>query len=107
MRKWIAASALLVLVGCGDSPSEPRTPNLSGRWTYSATNISGGGGSCDVAGVTLNLTQSGTTFSGSATGGVLTCRAGGESVSVNLTSAVVANGSINGNQIVFDIDTPD
>ncbi|HEY8468350.1 MAG TPA: hypothetical protein VIL18_01845 [Longimicrobiales bacterium] len=107
MKKWIAASAVLLLAGCSDSPSEPRRPNLTGQWAYSATNISGGGVSCDVVGVTLNLTQSGSTFSGSATGGVLTCRAGGESVSVNLTSAVVANGSINGNQVVFDIDTSD
>lgn len=93
----------LVLAGCSDSTGVNNV-SITGRWSYSVSNLSGGGVVCTIAGETFQLTQLGNTFSGTATGGTLSCNGGAPSA---LASDVVANGTVSGNNVTFDIGTSD
>src|SRR5262245_39749722 len=111
-RALFAAMVVVSVAACGDSdPSGPQNANVGGAWTYNATNLAGSVSgvtfACNVTGSTISLTQSGTTFSGTITGGTLSCSAPGFSTSNNLSTGAVANGTVNGNAIAFDIDSPD
>lgn len=101
------AAMLFTMIACGGDSTGPETPKVDGTWTVSLTNMSGSGISCSWSGMTANLTQSGTSFSGSYSGGTYTCTGGGESISGNVGSGSIINGSVNGNDVRFAIDTPD
>ena len=101
------AAALFTLGACGGESTGPEIPKVDGSWTLSLTNMSGSGMSCDWSGATMTLTQSGATFSGSYSGGTLTCRSGGESASSPVGSGSVVNGTVNGTDVSFQIDSPD
>lgn len=117
MRRWIAAvSVVFVLAGCsGDDgttgPQGSQHADVSGIWTYNATNLSGTyqgvGIACSIEGMSLTLTQSGTTFSGSTGPSTATCAAGGQVESIQLGGTVVVNGAVDGNSVSFDIETSD
>src|SRR5262245_39257310 len=63
---------------------------------------------CASSSVTMNLTQSGTTFSGTTPGGTFQCSAPGIApIIADLDRDVIANGQINGNSVTFDISTSD
>lgn len=110
-----AAGALLILAGCsGDSQSGPTGPqhaNVAGSWTYNATNLSGTvmgfAMTCNIEGMTLNLTQTGTSFGGTCGPSIITCFGGGVQVDDTLPGSVVVNGLVNGNNVQFDIETSD
>jgi hypothetical protein len=105
----LLALCVVALTACSDSDSTgPETASLNGRWTYNASNISGGGMSCNITGVSFTLTQSGNTFTGTTLGGAISCSAPGvPTFSDNLGNDVIANGTINGTSVTFDIGTPD
>ncbi|MGH7470847.1 MAG: hypothetical protein ACRENP_23110 [Longimicrobiales bacterium] len=106
--QWCSVLALTMLLsGCSDSATDVDT-TISGRWSYNASNIVAGSINCSITGVTINLTQSGSTFSGTTLGGTFRCSAPGVAPIVeDLGSDVIANGQINGNSVTFDISTPD
>jgi len=88
--------------GEGDDVVGPSLPRVTGTWSYSMSNLSGGGISCFESGTTLNLYQHGTTFTGSFSGGVFIC--GLDAVFV--ADGRVINGSITSDSAVsFDMRT--
>lgn len=112
MRRWtvyvVAAATAVTLSAChGSNATGPAAPSVTGNWTYSASNVSGSGLACDISGVAMGLQQSGNTFTGSLTGGTLSCTASGQTSTQSLGSDVVANGTIVGNTVAFDIGTSD
>ena len=108
MRKFMLPTVLLGLaVACGSDSSTGPTSDVSGHWTYNATNVAGGGLSCDIAGVNLTLAQTGTTFTGTVASGTVSCSGIGGTFSDSLGNDVIANGQITGNAIQFDIGTSD
>ena len=97
-------ATLIAAAGCSEDSSGPNI-NLTGSWTYTATNISGSGVSCNVSTSSMTLTQTGNTFTGSATGQIA-CVAGGQSVS-NPFQGQITNGTITGNAVQFELSTAD
>ncbi|MGH7472130.1 MAG: hypothetical protein ACRENP_29620 [Longimicrobiales bacterium] len=113
-RTWIAAAlaAGLCVAACGDnafvSGVTSESSNVSGSWSYSASDVAGGGLSCNITGVTINLTQTQSTFSGTVIGGHLRCLQSTTVVIDNpLANDVIANGRVTGSSVSFDIGTPD
>ena len=111
-RALFAALTCLFLASCGgggaDSPAGPVNANVSGGWTYSATNLTGGGATCNASGVVLTINQSGSTFTGSYSGGTITCSAPGvPTESGDFGTGTVANGTIAINSVAFNFDTSD
>lgn len=105
MRPVLLLAAALV-VACGGDATGP-APSVTGQWSYTATNISGSGITCNISGVSLSLTQSGSTFTGSTTGGDAACSGPGGSFDDALGGDVIANGQMTGNAVQFDIGTQD
>jgi autotransporter translocation and assembly factor TamB len=99
---------LLSVASCGgDGPTAVDPSTLNGTWSASFTNLSGVGISCHSSSVTTTITTSGNTFTGTYGSGTMTCAAGGQSQSGQFPSGAVVNGTINGNAVAFDLDTPD
>lgn len=86
-------------VGCGDSTAPDNS--VSGTWRLTHSGISSGGESCSIAGTTMVINQSGSVFSGTYSGGIVSC--GGDVVGV-LGNGVIVNGAISGSTIEFNID---
>lgn len=103
----VLVAALFTLGACGSDSTGPVTPKVDGRWNLSLTNVSGSGISCSWSGASMNLVQSGETFSGTYGGGTITCSGGGESFSGQMGSGSVVNGSVSGNSVSFQLDSPD
>lgn len=99
--------ALFTLNACGGDSTGPKTPKVDGTWSLTLTNMSGSGVSCNWSGATMTLAQNGTNFSGSYSGGTLTCTSGGESASGSVGSGAVINGTVSGNSVSFQLDSPD
>ncbi|HZJ00239.1 MAG TPA: hypothetical protein VFD22_06220 [Gemmatimonadaceae bacterium] len=106
----IKVAAALSVLACSGDVSGPAEKNVSGLWTYSATNmVDGHGLSCNVLGATLSLTQTGASFSGTYSGGRMSCYGdGGFSYepSTSLEGTVVS-GTVSGSTVNFSFDTPD
>ena len=98
---------LAALVGCGSDSTAPNAADVSGRWSYSATNLAGSGIACNISGVFLTLTQNSTTFTGTVSSGSVSCTGPGGTSTQNLGNDIVANGQINGTAVQFDIGTQD
>ncbi len=106
----LLAAALASLTACGsDGPTGPQHANVSGAWTYSATNLSGTTGgvtfACNIEGASMSLSQTGTTFTGMIGSSIMSCFAEGQQASAPLPGAPVINGVVNGNNVLFDIET--
>ena len=107
MKKLTCVLVLSLAAGCGSDSTAPQL-NLTGSWTYSASNLSVIGVTCAITGVSMTLTATGNTFTGSvAPGGVLTCTSPAGADTASLGGDVIINGAVNGNSISFDIGTPD
>lgn len=109
MPKTLAATIALAtfLAACSDDPAEPSIPDVAGSWTYAATSLTGSGITCSFRHVPMTLAQNGTTFSGAYSGGVFACSGPGGSISEQVAGGAVASGTIDGNSVEFDIDSPD
>ena len=105
MRRLFILAAITTLAACGDSTSPG--PNLGGSWLYSVSNLTSGSVTCSSSGTTLSITQSGATFSGSYSGGTLTCLTPSGSSSGLIGTGAVVSGSLSGNAVSFDLDTGD
>jgi hypothetical protein len=103
MKRLALVAFALALTACADSTG-PKNVNVSGSWTYSVTNLVGGGLSCNTGGTTVTIAQSGTTFSGTYTGGTLSCNSLGDFA---IGTGTVANGTVSDNAVAFDFDTQD
>jgi hypothetical protein len=102
---FVTTLAIALVVGCGGDSASP-TQTVAGRWSYTATNVNGGGVSCNFTGVTLTLAQSGSTVTGSTVGGNVSCTAPGvPPLTESLSGDVIANGKVTGNAVQFDIGT--
>ena len=99
----------ITLAACGDDDGTgPSSANVEGTWSASLSNLSGGGVSCSsTIPIDVTLTQTGNTFSGSYDGGELTCTGSAGTFSTPVGSGTVINGQVSGNNISFDLDTPD
>lgn len=98
-------SALLI-AACKSDSTAPKT-DISGHWSYSASNVAGSGISCNISGVSATITETGSTFTGSTSGGTITCSGPGGTASQAIGNDVIANGTINGASVQFDIGTSD
>lgn len=122
MFRWIrpmTALSVALLVGMiarasGDRAAEAAdlvAPRVAGTWSYEAMRLtgtlSGAAVECSVFGLTMTLTQSASTFAGSAAGGTMTCRAAGQRVVDSIGTVIVAHGMIDGSRVAFDLGSPD
>lgn len=98
---FVSVGVLVLLSACSDV-SGPRE-SLNGEWDYSAT-IQAGALKCSLGGVTLTLTQQGTSFTGRASGGTTDCEGGR---SQPLASSDVSGGSLSDKQVRFFIGGDD
>jgi hypothetical protein len=99
---------LLALIGCGSDSTGPSDTSIAGTWTASLTNLSGNGVSCNsTAATTISLSQQGNSFTGSYSGGEMTCTGPGGTFANSIGNGTVLNGTLNGNSVVMDLDTPD
>jgi hypothetical protein len=103
MKRLALIGFALALSASSDSTG-PKNVNVAGSWTYSVTNLVGGGLSCNTGGTTVTIAQSGTTFSGTYTGGTLSCNSLGDFA---IGTGTVANGTVSDNAVAFDFDTQD
>src|SRR5512141_2131572 len=101
MRRLAVFTLAAMLCACSDSTG-PKDANVSGSWTYSVSNLSGAGLSCNASGTTVTISQTGSTFTGSYSGGTLSC---GSSGNVDVGSGTVANGTVSNNTVTFNFDT--
>ena len=90
----------------GDKSTGPSDANIEGSWQITFTNMSGSGVSCNSNAFPLQISQSGSTFTGSYGVGTFTCTGPGGSASGNV-QGVVANGTVDINAVEFDLDTQD
>jgi hypothetical protein len=108
MRRLMTIAGLLLMGACSSDSTGPTVVSLTGNWSYSASNVSGSGVSCNISGVIATLTQTNNTFSGAISGGTVSCSAPGVATQTSaLGGDIVANGHINGTAIDFDIGTSD
>jgi hypothetical protein len=109
IRRLAAASlglALLAACGGSDGPTAPRTPDISGTWRVSFSNLTGSGITCGSSAIDYVISQSGSTFTGTSSSTyTLTCTDGINTLSQTFTGATISNGHINGSAIDFDLAT--
>jgi hypothetical protein len=108
-RNWGLALTAIIVVACGgDNGTGPGPANVGGSWSASVANLAGDGATCStVTPIQVTLSQTQSTVTGSYTGGILTCTTPGKSFSTTLSSGAVSNGELNGNNITFDLGSPD
>jgi hypothetical protein len=103
----LACILLCWVLACGDGTG-PAEVNVTGIWTVTFSDLSGGGFSCSsIAPTTLTLTQTGETVSGAYNGGEVACSGPNGSFSFPAGSGDVVNGEVNGTTISFDLDSPE
>ena len=109
MRRFsVIAFCGVVACGGGDNTEPPPAADVSGTWSASVSNMTGGAISCSSTGATqLTLNQTRDTFSGAYEGGELTCSGPRGALSASVLSGSLRNGTVDGNNVSFDIDTPD
>ena len=100
-------AACLLLAACGGDNTGPSNVNVTGTWSASLTNFSGSGASCNATGITLQLSQSGTSFAGTYAGGTFVCSGPGGSGQFAGSSGIIINGTVSGSAVSFNVDTPD
>ena len=107
-RCLIIALCGVAACGGGSSTEPPPAADVSGTWNATVSNMTGGAISCRSTGATqLTLTQTRNTFSGLYSGGQLTCSGPRGTSSAPVLSGSVRDGAVDGNNVRFDIDTPD
>ena len=112
--RLLASLAFLLLPACGgengSGPTQPQHANIGGTWDFAISNLSatvnGIGISCSFS-REINILQSGTTFSGTADPGLLSCQAGAATASTLFGSEPIVSGTVNGNNVAFDFSTSD
>jgi len=111
LKRVVMSIALLAAaLACGgESSTEPKT-DVSGEWTYNATNLSGTGVACTNLEISMTLSQNGTTFSGTVLTASMSCFDPGHVLTgppIVAGVTAVANGKLSGNRVQFDLGTQD
>ena len=110
MRFFLLATLIgVAAAACGGDDSTGPTGSLSveGSWSATISNLTGGGASCSTTSpVQLNLRQTGTSFTGTYSSGVLTCVTPTESFSTPVGTGSVTNGQVDGTTVTFDLGSP-
>jgi len=110
MRSRLAA-ILIAAVGCGgDDSTGPFVPTeLAGQWSWTVSNATGSGRSCNVSGVTLTFTGSNGALSGSFAGSGgqnVSCTVGGQNTLSNFGGgAALSTLTLTGSAISFRFTT--
>lgn len=106
MRKLVGwLSGLGVLVGCGGGGSGVgplENANVTGSWNAIWQSMNGPDMSCSADGGRLDLTQTGSRFTGSYSVQTLSCNG----MSGSPSSGTVLNGTVAENQVAFDLNDP-
>jgi hypothetical protein len=106
MRKIVSwLSSLGVLVGCGADGAgvgPSANANVTGSWNAVWQSMNGTDMSCSADGGRLELSQSTGRFTGSYRVQTLTCNG----MSRTVSTGAVLNGTIQGNQVAFDLSDP-
>lgn len=110
----LVVAILPVFAACGgddDGPTGPSTAQIDGAWTYAFSNITGSTGTtnitCSAGNVSIDIDQTGTTFTGSYFAPALTCAGPSGSFTDGPFAGSIVNGSISGTSVSFDFDTSD
>jgi len=96
-------AALVVVAACGSDSTAPSGPlNIAGAWTLNL-NISNSqlAASCTAQNVVVVFTQTGSTFTGTASSGNQICSGGGTSQSNSLAGTTWSGGQVNGTSVSF------
>lgn len=108
------AISLLCLLSCDDNPVGDDATNVTGRWLYQASELTGPEVSCSTSDVVLTLVQApgsirvDARFEGSAFAFRMECRQGERTATLQFTGATsVVNGEIEDGIVAFDFDAPD
>ncbi len=105
-RCWLALT-LAAVAACGgdDSGTGPvGSINVGGTWNLSVSNMSGSGASCSTSDpIHATIRQTGSSFTGTYSGGILGCLTPTESFSSAIGSGAITNGEVTGNTISFDL----
>lgn len=102
-KKALLLGALGLLIGCGGDAAAPEEPTVDGTWEYTISNLVGGGLSCDITGMILQIQQSNGRFAGTSDGGTLVCSAGGVAGEpIGLTEGTLT-GEVMSNAVVFEL----
>lgn len=105
-RHLLSALAAVAAAACGgdDGTGPTGSLNVAGTWSVSVSGMSGGGASCGTTSpIQVTLQQTGSTFIGSYTGGVLTCLTPTESFSAAVGSGSVNSGEVTGTTVEFSL----
>lgn len=107
MRGGLLASLCVVGAACGggDSSGPTTSHEVSGPWSYETRTLQDGhGATCSTTGSALSFNQTATRFTGSITGGTISCTYSGGTYNTALGIGQVSDGAITGDSIVFNID---
>jgi hypothetical protein len=103
MKRLLAVSIIVLLAAC-DGSTEPPKVNVTGNWAIAWPSMTGSGGyaglTCSISGMTLSVTQTGQSFSGTYSSSTITCNGN----AVAATAGVVVSGTVSGNSVSFDLD---
>ena len=106
----LSVAVALLAVGCGGDSGGTgpnNDANVQGSWTLAVSNLSGRGVSCSSQSpMPITLNQSNNTFTGTYGVGTIICVNGSDQVSFNVQGSIV-NGTVNGDNVSFDMDTQD
>lgn len=91
--------------GDGGSTGPTTAHRIGGTWTYEGRNLRDGRGTtCTTTGSLMTLSQASVAFSGSITGGSISCSNPGGTFTGSLGTGPVTNGRIRGDSATFVID---
>jgi hypothetical protein len=108
MKRILSLAAIFAAVACGGGDTGPTTANVAGSWTYAVSNLTGGGLTCSTSGTTLTLNQTGGTFIGFHSGGILTCsQPGVPTQSAPISSGSIVTGVVTVSNVSFNLDNSD
>lgn len=104
----LAAVLAMFMMSCKSDQISPAS--VAGTWSAAIGNATGmfEGDSATCHGTvptTLTLTQAGKTVGGTFSGGEIDCTQPSGSLEISLEAGTVANGTVNGNAIAFDLSS--
>ena len=103
VKRGAMIALVVAIAACGSDSTNSPDNTVSGRWSYSATDLHGiVSFSCSILDATMSLTQSGTTVTGSVSGGTLSCLGSGGLTNEALSGGVITNGVINGSTVQLE-----
>jgi hypothetical protein len=105
-KRVLVTSACLAGACGGEGGTGPTTTHrIGGTWTYEGRSLRDGRGTtCTITGSLMTLSQAALAFSGSITGGSISCSNTGGTFTGGLGTGPVTDGRIRGDSATFVID---